>query len=125
MKSDCENKAEKLEGRRIYNFLVLDKRSPDDLSEEMFSYAQKILFLCEKSFIRGMELMVCFLSELKLQQSLDFDSSCQRRILRQSEGRDGAGQIWQKKNHTFFPDDLKDLVSVLSPQEATTRTELE
>lgn len=74
-----------MEGRRIDNFLVLDK-SLDDLSEEMFSYGQKILFLSEESFIRGVELMVCFPSNLKLQQSLDFDSSCQRRIPRQREG---------------------------------------
>lgn len=72
MKSDCENKEEKLEGRRIGNFLVLDKSSLADWSEEMFSYAQKILFLCEESFIRGVELMVCFSSELKLQQSPGF-----------------------------------------------------
>lgn len=71
MKSDCENKEDKLEGRRIGNFLVLDKSSLADLSEEMFSYAQKI-FLCEESFIRGVELMVCFSSELKLQQSPGF-----------------------------------------------------
>lgn len=66
MKSDCENKAKKLEGRRMDIFLLLDKRSLDYLNEETFSYTQKILFLCEESFIRGVELMVCFPSELKL-----------------------------------------------------------
>lgn len=61
----------------------------------MFSYAQKILFLCEESFIRGVDLMVYSASELKLQQRPGFWQFTSEKNPDKSEGRDGARQIWQ------------------------------
>lgn len=124
-KSDCEDKAEKLEGRRIGNFLVLDKSTLDDLSEYMFSYAQKILFLCEENFIRDVELMVCFPSELKFQQSPGF-----WQVMSEKNPETKWGKSWDQADLavvlelTLFSRQFEG-ETVLSPPEATTRTELE
>lgn len=89
-------RSQKKEGQAI--FLVLHKRSLDYLSEETFSYAQKILFF------RAVELMVCSPSELKLQQSPGFwqftseknpDTKWRKRW---GPGRSGSGA----RTHTFF-----------------------
>lgn len=86
--------------------------------KKYFLILRKSYFYVRKASLGVWNSWSAFPLNWNYSKALDFDSSHQRRILRQSEGKDGARQIWQWcYNSHFSPDNLKDsLYSLLKNQ---------